>query len=241
MTLNTTKTVRELAAETPGATRVFERLRIDYCCGGSKPIADACAAVGVNLEELSRLLDEAGAKDDSADVDFMKAPLSEVIRHIIDTHHVFTREEMGRIGALLAKVCGKHVGNHPEVLQVGALFRRLCEDLAPHMLKEEQVLFPYILRLEAAAGRGLPPPFAPFGTVNNPVRMMMFEHDTAGDLLREIRAAASDFRPPADACFSFRTLYAALEEFEQDLHRHVHLENNVLFPRAVELEAAAHV
>lgn len=240
MTLNTTKTVRELALEVPNATRVFEKLKIDYCCGGGRNVADACASAGVRIDELSRLLEEAGAVGAEDARDFNIGPLSDLIRHILDTHHVYTREESARIQALLEKVCSKHGGNHSEVLEVRTLFRKLDADLQPHMLKEEQILFPYILRLEAARVAGDVPPFAPFGTVNNPVRMMMFEHDTAGELLREIRAAASDFRAPEDACMSFRALYHALAAFETDLHRHIHLENNVLFPRAIELEAAAY-
>jgi regulator of cell morphogenesis and NO signaling len=237
MTLNTMKTVRELALEMPNATRVFEKLRIDYCCGGGRNIADACASVGVRLDELSRLLDEAGAVRDDAR-DFAAGPLADLIRHLLDTHHVYTREESARIQALLDKVCGKHGENHPEVLEVRALFLKLDADLQPHLLKEEQILFPYILRLEATVTAGITAPFAPFGTVNNPIRMMMFEHDTAGDLLREIRTAARNFRAPEDACMSFRALYQALEDFEKDLHQHIHLENNVLFPRAIEMESA---
>ena len=238
MTLNTTKTVRELALEVPNATRVFERLKIDYCCGGGRNIAEACAAVGVRIDELSRLLDEAGAAQDDAR-NYGTGPLADLVRHILDTHHVYTREESARIQALLEKVCGKHGANHPHLLEVRELFLKLDADLQPHLFKEEQILFPYILRLEAARTAGGMPPFAPFGTVNNPVRMMMFEHDTAGDLLREIRTAARDFEVPEDACMTFRALFRALEEFEADLHQHIHLENNVLFPRAVELEASA--
>src|SRR5215213_6551512 len=240
MDLNTTKTVREVALEVPNATRVFEKLRIDYCCGGGRNIAEACRAAGVRPDELSRLLDEAGAAGGDDARDFAAGPLSELIRHILDTHHVYTREESSRIQALLDKVCSKHGANRPELAEVRALFLKLDADLRPHLLKEEQILFPYILRLEAAHAAGSMLPFAPFGTVNNPVRMMMVEHDTAGDLLREIRAAAKDFDAPADACISFRTLYQTLEDFEKDLHRHIHLENNVLFPRAVELEAATY-
>jgi regulator of cell morphogenesis and NO signaling len=235
MTLNTTKTVRELALEVPGATRVFERLRIDYCCGGGRNVAEACAAAGVRLDELSRMLDEADASHDAAR-DFNTGPLADLIRHILDTHHVYTREESARIQALLEKVCSKHGGNHPVLEEVRALFLKLDADLQPHMFKEEQILFPYILRLEAARTAGGAAPFAPFGTVGNPVRMMMFEHDAAGDLLRELRVAALDFQPPEDACMSFRALYTALADFEKDLHQHIHLENNVLFPEAIEME-----
>ena len=238
MNLNTTKTVREVALETPVATRVFERLKIDYCCGGGKQLDEACAAAGVTLNELSTMLEEAGASRNGAARDFSTASLAELIRHIVDTHHVYTREESARIQSLLAKVCAKHGENHPELFDVATLFRKLDADLQPHLFKEEQVLFPYVLRLEAAAEGKTPRPFAPFGTVNNPVRMMMYEHDTAGDLLREIRSAARDFKLPEGACMSFRALYDALEAFERDLHQHIHLENNVLFPRAVELEAA---
>lgn len=238
MTLNATKTVREITLEVPDAARVFEKLRIDYCCGGQRPIGEACVAAGVNLEEVERLINEADARRDEGAQDIQKGSLAELINYILDTHHVYTREESARVNALLDKVCSKHGENHPELHKVASAFRRLDADLQPHLFKEEQILFPYILGLEAAATNKRPAPFAPFGTVNNPVRMMMFEHDTAGDLLREIRAAASDFEAPEDACTSFRALYRALEEFEQDLHRHIHLENNVLFPRAVELESA---
>jgi regulator of cell morphogenesis and NO signaling len=237
--LDTTKTVRELALEIPNSIRVFQKLRIDFCCGGARPIAEACAAVGVELETVNRMLDEEAARGGDGGRDFRRTTLAELVQHILDTHHVYTREEMERINLLLAKVASKHAGAHPELFEVGALFQRLCADLTPHLFKEEQVLFPYVLRLEEAARRGGPAPFAPFGTVENPVRMMMSEHDTAGDLLRELRAATRDYAVPPDTCMSFRALYEGLEAFEKDLHQHIHLENNVLFPRAVELETAA--
>ena len=132
----------------------------------------------------------------------------------------------------------KHGAGHPEVVSARTLFHRLCDDLKPHMYKEEAVLFPHIKALEQAVNRKTAMPFAPFGTVNNPVRMMMSEHDTAGDILRELRAATTDYAVPDDACMSYRALYEALEGFERDLHQHIHLENNVLFPRAVEAVAA---
>jgi regulator of cell morphogenesis and NO signaling len=233
--------LREYALEMPNATRVFEKLKIDYCCGGGRPIGDACAAAGVGLEELASLLEQAnGAPLASAQpVVAQSGTLTELIDYIIDKHHVFTRGEMERINALLEKVCSKHGENHPEVVSVRTLFLRLCEDLKPHMYKEEAVLFPYIKAMEQAINRKTSMPFAPFGTVSNPVRMMMSEHDTAGDILRELRAATKDFAAPADACMSYRALYDALEGFERDLHQHIHLENNLLFPRAVEMERAA--
>ena len=236
MTLCAEKTVREYATETPNATRVFEKLKIDYCCGGGRSLSDACAVAGVPLEEVARLLEKAGDASGEMPPGVQSGTLAQLIDYILDTHHAFTRDEMGRITALAEKVATKHGENRPELLTVRELFRRLCDDLRPHMFKEEVVLFPYIRQLEQAAAEGRPAPFAPFGTVRNPVRMMMLEHDTAGEILRELRAASGDYSAPADGCMSYQALYRALEEFEADLHQHIHLENNVLFPRAAELE-----
>lgn len=241
MSFDPSKTVGELASEVPATTRVFERFKIDYCCGGSRTLEAACVAAGANVAEVLGMLEGAtqAQRQDGEQRDFQTSTLAELIGHILDNHHAYTREEMGRISALAERVCAAHGERHAELLHVRELFGELCADLAPHMMKEERVLFPYILALEEMAARNAAPPFAPFGTVQNPVRMMMYEHDTAGALLRELRAASGDYAVPGDACASYRTLYSALEEFERDLHRHIHLENNLLFPRAVELESAA--
>jgi regulator of cell morphogenesis and NO signaling len=239
MTLNQMKTVRELAVEMPNATRVFEKLKIDYCCGGQRPLTEACAAAGVPLEDVLRLLEESGGSAGAQEsVDLKTMPLTSLMHYIVDKHHVFTREEIGRLNALLDKVCNAHGQNHPELFEIKRLFGELANDLEPHMFKEERILFPYITGLEKAAAQGGPPMPPPFGTVRNPVRMMMLEHDTAGDILRGIRQASREFAVPPDVCISYQTLYRALEAFEQDLHQHIHLENNLLFPRAIELEDA---
>ena len=143
---------------------------------------------------------------------------------------------MVRLDALMTKVVSVHGKNHPELTEASALVKRLGEDLNPHMLKEERVLFPYVVQLNRAATVKASAPFAPFGTVINPVRMMMMEHDAVGELLRELRGVTSDYAIPADVCISYKTLYEALEALEHDLHQHIHLENNILFPKAVELE-----
>jgi regulator of cell morphogenesis and NO signaling len=238
MILSLNKTVRDLALELPQATRVFERLKIDYCCGGDKPLGEACATAGVEVENLVRMLEEAGQAEvqGNGSLDFQKATLSELIGHILDKHHVYTREEMARLEPLIDKVIAAHGGNHPELQGMGRLFQQLCADLKPHMFKEEQILFPYIVAMETSALQNRPAPFAPFGTVNNPIRMMMMEHETVGDLLRKLRALSSNYTVPPDGCISYQTLYQALEAFEQDLHQHIHLENNILFPRAIEME-----
>lgn len=239
MTFNTQTTVRELALNEPGATRVFERLKIDYCCGGRKTLAEACSVAGLKTEDVWQLLAEAREAKSNEVVDFQKGSLASLIAHILDKHHVFTKEEMERLTALTEKVSSAHGQNHPELLRVQSLFTKLCDDLRPHMFKEEQILFPYIIKLESSVCDKQPFMLPPFVTVRNPVRMMMFEHDTAGELLRELRDATSNYTTPEDGCISYRTLYQALAAFEQDLHEHIHLENNLLFPRAVEMESAA--
>jgi regulator of cell morphogenesis and NO signaling len=234
-----TKTVREYALEIPASTRIFEKLGIDYCCGGGKSLADACAQAGVAVDEvLSSLMTNATSEGNFADEEWHTTSQAKLITHIIEKHHAFTREELERLGALLAKVCGVHGQNHPELFQIQDQFGKLRGDLEPHMLKEESVLFPYIIRMEEAivGNQALPTP--PFGTVRNPVRVMMAEHDAAGYILGRIREASSHYTVPADGCISYKTLYSALTALDVDLHQHIHLENNILFPRAIEQENA---
>jgi regulator of cell morphogenesis and NO signaling len=235
MTATTEKTVRELALENPGATRVFEKLQIDYCCGGGRTLGDACRVAGIPVESVLEALARSGPAP-AEDRDWNQASLGELIDHIKSTHHAYTRDAIGRIPSLLQKVIAAHGERHPELRRIQSVFGAVAQELSTHMMKEEMVLFPFIARLEEAALAGEPAPPAPFGTVANPVRMMEHEHDTAGEALREIRSASSDFAPPADACLSFQTLYKVLAEFEADLHLHIHLENNILFPRALQLE-----
>lgn len=232
-----TRTVRELAIEIPGATRVFENLGIDYCCGGKRSLADACAVAGVTFAEVNKSLElNASSHAEWEEPNFHTATLEELTNHVVRKHHSFTRLEISRLIALLEKVCAAHGKNHPELIKINLLFRELGADLETHMTKEERVLFPYIIRMEGAAKQNIPLARPPFGTVANPIRMMMLEHDRAGDLVKEIRALSSDYTAPADGCMSYQTLYAALGELEKDLHQHIHLENNILFPRAVEME-----
>jgi regulator of cell morphogenesis and NO signaling len=239
MQINTQETVGQIAVNIPGAPRVFEQFGIDYCCGGQKTLAEACQQRSVPLD---RVLDSLAEADEWQKLtgtarDWTQKSLATLQQFIVDTHHEFTRQELARLEKLFAKVCAAHGSRHPELLRLQELFLQLKQELLPHMLKEEQVLFPYVARLEEAAQAGRPAPPAFFGTVNHPVRMMMNEHDVAGDLLKALRQTAADYVVPADACPSFRALYQALPELEADLHQHIHLENNLHFPRAVELEA----
>jgi regulator of cell morphogenesis and NO signaling len=236
--LGLNKTVREIVLEQPQATRVFEKLKIDYCCGGNKSLLQACATAGVEVTQVEVMLKAAvqGEVLLNGSPDFQTATLTELIDYILAKHHVFTKEEMARLEGLTAKVIAAHGENHPELTEIGSLFQEMCTDLKPHMFKEEQVLFPYIIEMERLVLQGSPSLLPPFGTVKNPIRMMMMEHDTVGDLLRRLRASSSNYTVPVDGCISYQTLYQALEAFEQDLHQHIHLENNILFPRAIEME-----
>ena len=238
MSATTEKTVRELALENPAATRVFEKLGIDYCCGGSQSLSQACHAVNLPIDQVLDSLEaaELASERRGADRDWQRESLSDLIAHINSTHHKYVREEIARLGPLFEKVCSVHGKNHPELLRIQATFSALAQELTTHMMKEEMVLFPYVVRMEEAVIQKDPVLPAPFGTVQNPVSMMMHEHDSAGNALRAMRQASGGYTPPADACASYQTLYRALTEFEADLHQHIHLENNILFPRAIEME-----
>jgi len=240
MTIATTKTVGEIAAEVPGSTREFEKLGIDYCCGGSQTLGEACAQAKIPVDEaLDRLKQGAAAASKTASTeDWKSKPVADLIAHINATHHVFVRSECSRILALAEKVVGVHGKNHPELLQVQEQFAALSEELSLHLMKEEQILFPYVIRMEESVLAGEPAPPAMFGTVMNPIGMMMQEHDGAGDALRSLRVITHDYKLPDDACASYRALYEALQGFEADLHQHIHKENNILFPRVAAMERA---
>jgi regulator of cell morphogenesis and NO signaling len=240
--LDVNKTVREFAIESPSAIRVFEKLRIDYCCGGNQPLKDACVQKGLQVDDVLQLLGQATQTGtDSELTNSQSLPLANLITLIVEKHHAYTRKELEFLSELLERVCTAHGQNHPELLHIRAHFYNLHAELLPHMMKEENILFPFITRLEMSVTEDRPAPFAPFGQLRNPIAVMMSEHESAGEILEKIRTLSHDFTVPDDACFSYRTLYKTLEELELDLHQHIHLENNVLFPRASELEQKTRV
>ena len=240
MCVTAEKTVRELALENPAATRVFEKLGIDYCCGGNKSLEEACRTANLPMDLVLDSLEMAEQATMAAQKnhDWPKEPLADLIAHINATHHKHTREELARLGPLFDKVCSVRGKNHPELLDARASFAGLSQELTMHMMKEEKVLFPYIVRMEEAVIQQEPVLPPPFGSVQSPVSMMEHEHESAGNALRAMRQASSGYTTPPDACVSYQTLYRALAEFEADLHQHIHLENNILFPRAIAMEQA---
>ena len=242
MAIDMTKTVREFVLELPSSTNVFEQLGIDYCCGGQKPLAEACAAAGKKLENLTAVLERLQSEQQTRtapESNWTELPLYDLIEHIKSAHHAYVREQIPNIEALLDKVTAKHGENHPELAGVRDKFDALADELSPHLMKEEQILFPYIARMEESSVQHEPAPPSCFGSVENPIHMMMSEHDNAGEALREMRRLTADYKVPEDACTSFRALYKLLQEFEADLHQHIHKENNILFPRAMQTCRAA--
>lgn len=215
------RTLGDLVAERPARARILERFGIDYCCHGQRRLVDAASSAGIDPDEVAKEI-EAVVDDTNADIDRLE-PVA-LIDHIVTTHHDYLHEELPLLVALAEKVRGVHAERHPELVRIAALVTEIHDDLEPHLAKEEQVLFPAI-REWADGQRSFP-----FGTLSNPVRMMMFEHDRAGELLEELRSVTSGYTPPADGCTSYEVLFARLAHLETDTHRHIHLENNVLFP-----------
>ncbi|MDI1240741.1 MAG: iron-sulfur cluster repair di-iron protein [bacterium] len=241
MNIELNRTVGQQAAAHPASKRVFEKLGIDYCCGGGTSLGEACTQHGIEFDELAQMLNSeesrsVGAR--AADLDFPGMSLAALSDHIVREHHVFTRDENERITKLLEKVCSVHGDNHPDLFEIQKIFGRMRLELENHMLKEERMLFPYISLMESSIRFGQPVPPAPFGSTQNPIKVMLGEHDVAAEQLREMRRLSGDFTLPADACTSYRTLYQAMEGLEKDLHEHIHLENNLLFPKAIEMESA---
>jgi regulator of cell morphogenesis and NO signaling len=226
-------TIGEIVAQDFRAAAVFQRFGIDFCCGGKRSVLSACKTADVEAGLVLESLKELGAAERSSD-DLAHWPLDRLVAHIVDTHHAYIRSSAPTITAYLEKLVKVHGARHPELARVAHVFSQMSRELIPHMMKEEHVLFPYIGELfHVDAGPRLP---SPFGTVLNPIRMMEREHEEVGNEMRIIRELTNDFTPPEDGCTTYRVCFAELKRFEEDLHRHVHLENNILFPKTVSLE-----
>ena len=227
-------TLGELVRSRPARAIVLDRFRLDYCCGGNRPLDEACAASGVDQVAVRAALEEFDATPEaSSEQDLLEIPLGELLDHILFTHHVYLKEELPRLTALATKVARRHGENHPNLVKLDQVVQALAAELTLHLRKEEEVLFPMI--------RAMSEPSAESSTmgcgssVAGPISVMEAEHDGAGDALRRIRKLANDFVPPEEACNSWRALYAGLEGLEADTHRHIHKENCALHPRALAL------
>lgn len=233
--LSSDRSVGDLLREKPARARVFEEFRIDYCCGGKKSLSEACAARGLDPDAVLKRLECADAiQADPVDVDAMG--LSELADHIVATHHALLREELTRLDFITRKVSAVHGEAEPRLHEIRRVFSDCRDELSAHMIKEEHVLFPMIRELEQAEGAIS----LHCGSLANPIRMMEHEHQNVGDALERFRVLTDDYTPPQWACNTYRAMVDALAAFEGDMHLHVHKENNILFPRALRLEADRH-
>lgn len=225
--------VRDIVVESPNAIPVLERFGIDYCCGGKYTLVEACTKRDQNVTAVLKELERQGQNTIKSEIQWHTAPLRALIGYIVHKHHAFTREQLTLVNVLAAQVERRHGATHPEAREVKETLAVITSELTHHFSCEEGVLFPFIEQLTSnestLAG-------VPFFSAQQPVTRMMMDHNHTGDELRVLREITNDFRLPDDACTTYRALYRALEDLERDLHRHIHLENNILFPRALELE-----
>jgi len=228
------QTVGELVRENPARSRVFERLSIDYCCGGKVPLREACRGRGLDPERVAADLAAVDDEPVESPDDPASMGLAALADHIEATHHALLREELPRLDVMTEKVAQVHGDAEPRLHDIRRVFVACREELEAHMLKEERVLFPMIRELEQADG----PVAFHCGSLANPIRMMEHEHDSAGDAMARFKELTDGYTPPEWACNTYRAMVDGLAAFERDMHQHVHKENNVLFPRALELEAS---
>ena len=231
-------TIGDIVAADFRTASVFEQFGIDFCCGGRRSLEDACRAASADTSAVIQAL-VALPTDGVDDEDVSRGPLDRLIEHITATHHAYVRSALPAISSYLARLREAHGASHPELTRIAMVWHDVSRDLQQHMVKEEHVLFPYVRDLVEHAEQDCGMLQSPFGTVKNPIRMMEQEHREAADELRIIHELTDGFTAPADGCTTYAVCMAELRRFERDLHRHVHLENNVLFPRAIELENAA--
>jgi regulator of cell morphogenesis and NO signaling len=232
--------IGEIVAADYRAAAVFQRHGIDFCCHGARTLERGCREAGADTVQVMREIEAAKATPPGGVPTFNDWGLQTLAAYIVDNHHAYVREMLPLLTAHSRKIAGVHGNRHPELPRVAALVREVAGEMTSHMIKEEQILFPYIVKLAEAAAEGRPAPSAPFGTVDNPIHMMEAEHERAGHAMLEIRELTDGFTPPADACATYAVCLQELAAFERDLHAHVHLENNILFPKASALEASCH-
>lgn len=227
--------IGQLVAQDYKTAAVFTSHKIDFCCNGNRTLAEACAENNIDTTLLIEQLAIATQQQQITTVDYNNWPLDLLADYIEKKHHRYVEKKIQEITPFLDKVVRVHSDRHPELLEVQQLFNVSAGELAQHMKKEELMLFPFIRKMVAASASGARVE-APFGTVQNPIRMMMHDHDGEGERFRKIQELTNGYTPPSDACNTYKVTYALLKEFEEDLHLHIHLENNILFPKSIEME-----
>lgn len=230
------KTIGSFVAEDFRTAAVFSKYRIDFCCKGNRTVTEVCEKQNIDADTLLENVLQVIQSENSGTIDFNSWPLDLLADYIEKTHHRYVEEKTNVLLPFLDKLCKVHGANHPELFKINELFIGCAGELSQHMKKEELVLFPFVKRMVKTKESDGILSQPSFGTVSNPIAMMMHEHDNEGERFREIAALTDNYTPPADACTTYRVTFAMLKEFEADLHKHIHLENNILFPKAVALE-----
>ena len=229
-------TISEMVTEDYRRAEVFKKFGFDFCCGGKKTLNEACSEKGVNITDVAEALKVLDNQERHVSHDYDKWELDTLVDHIVETHHKYVNEALPLLDEFSTKVAKVHGNVHTEVVAISQYYQAIANELRMHMHKEEFILFPYIRQMAATKRNNeqLPPPA--FGTIKNPIQMMETEHDSAGSTMEMIKNLSNNYTPPENACNTYRVLYAKLKEFEEYLHKHIHLENNILFPKAIRME-----
>ena len=236
MTISSETQIGEVVKLNFKTAPLFHEHNIDYCCGGNKTISEACIEAGIEASQLLLQLKEIVEKSDPDSEYINNLPLDELSDYIVKRHHSYVKSNIPFLTASLEKIWSVHGKNHPELYEIKKLFDESAGELTMHMQKEEIMLFPYIQKMVAVQKNGLPISRPVFGSVSNPIRMMIAEHETEGARFNKIAEISGGYSIPDDACTTYKAALNQLKEFENDLHRHIHLENNILFPKALQLE-----
>lgn len=236
MNLQEISTIGDFVARDFRTAAVFSKYNIDFCCKGQRTIDEVCAKENINEADLLKELNTVLSSKNDSGIDFNSWPLDLLIDYIEKIHHRFVEEKTPVILHFLDKLCSVHGSNHPELLEINQHFKDSAQELASHMKKEEFILFPFVREMMNAtkSHKSIGKPI--FKTVKNPISAMMEEHDTEGERFRIISALSNNYTPPEDGCNTYQVSFAMLKEFEEDLHKHIHLESNILFPKAKALE-----
>ena len=228
-------TIGEIVAADYRTAGIFERHGIDFCCGGKIQIAEACKAKGIDLATLTKELESQQHEPVDRSQNFSSWSLSFLADYIVNTHHVYLKENDEQIVTYAQKIASVHGERHPEVVRIASIFEKIATDMVAHLKEEEEVFFPALKRAETATTNGSQPDAKDRETIRNSLVRLHREHEEVGDAIHEIRRLANGFRIPDDVCNTFMLTYRKLAEFEDDLHKHVHLENNILFLKAAQL------
>lgn len=228
-------TIGEYVAKDYRTAAVFSKYGIDFCCKGNRTIEEACSKKELDSEAIEKEIIQLLETKAEGTIDFKSWPTDLLIDYIEKTHHRYVEEKSTVLLAFLDKLCKVHGEHHPELFSINELFKGSAAELAQHMKKEEFILFPFVKKMETAIRNGQAIELPPFGTVENPIAMMREEHENEGERFVKIAELSNNYTPPADACNTYKVTFAMLQEFEQDLHKHIHLENNILFPKAIEM------